>query len=119
MDLFSYIGNLFSQNNKKDKEEPEKQRKEAKDKLSKLLKEKCFMNENEIKQVLDIVDECFNKKDSYMKKYDYENSHETSSIDFMANLNKYNIKMKEELSKKIKEIMDAKLARAKKMFNKC
>ena len=119
MDILSYFSNLLtSDEEKKSKEEFENQRKEAIEKLIKQLKEKCFMRDDEIKQVTDIIDEYLKKIDEYTKKFDYKNSTDVSSVPFKAELTNYTLELSDKIKEKIKEIMDAKLARAKKILGK-
>ena len=95
-----------------------KKRQESKDNFAKNLREKCFFNDEEVQEIFDIIDKIHKKIDDVQNNTDYSDYGLISSQQLETKLQQLQEEMTEEIQSKIKEIMDKKLARAKKYFNK-
>ena len=118
MKFIDTIKDLFNFDKKKALEEIKNDRAKMKEKLSIQLKEQCFMDEKEIKQVLDVIDDCFKKMDEYQKSIDYKNYNFETDRKFESGLIKLRNELDTKTKEKINEIMQIKLQKARKFFNK-
>ena len=117
----NFLQSLFPKNEKTDEElrqEVLDRRQETKDKLAKNLKEKLFFNDEDMEEIFEIVDDALETIDSILNNTDYENYKYNSSVDLEEKLSKIKDKMREDVIDKVKEIVDAKLKRARKIFHK-
>lgn len=116
MNILSAIGDFFDSNKKESLKETASKRKEMKEKFSIQLKEVYFMNEDEIKQVLGVVDSCLKEIDDYKQNFDYSNYDFDANNKFETGFIKLRNKFDTEVKTKINEIMKLKLIKAKKFF---
>jgi len=112
------ILSFFNNKNNDSIEEKEKLRKETKDKLAQRLKTQCYLNDLEIKEVLDVIDEHYGIIDKFCENYDYSEAYLKGKKDYQDELSKLNENLINSANDKIKELMQAKLERAKKIFGK-
>lgn len=93
-------------------------RKETKEKFAKQLREKCFMNTDELNQVMEIIDDYFKKNDNYQKKFNYKKYDIKADRKFESGLIKLRYDFNCALKSKINEIMKIKLEKAKNINQK-
>lgn len=118
MDFLASLKEFFKPSKNTDREEILIEREKSKSKFAFQLKNNLFMTDEEIKEVLKIIDESEKKVDEYQKNYDFSDITLIKTNEFGIGLTKIERQMIQDVKSKIKEIMDAKLARAKKRFDK-
>ncbi len=117
----NFLKGLFLSNEQKLKlsiAEVEENRKKTKENLAKNLKEKLFFTDDDMAEIFYIIDGGYMKMDMLQKTTSYENYGFISSQQFEMEFLKIEKEMMKAVENKIKEIMAAKVQRAKEYFNK-
>ncbi len=115
---FSYIFNnifkIFTDNTQS--KDTSKIKEKSKKNFALQLKEKLFMTPDEIKEVMNVVEAGEKTVEEFQKNYDFSDINLISTNDFGIELMKLQKQSIADIQAKVKEIMNKKLERAKKIL---
>ena len=117
-----FLKALFGQEKEEDKpktrEDVLEDREKTKERFAQNLREKLVFNDDEIKEVTDIIDNAYNIMDLIQNTKSYKNYGLISSQLFEMDFLQVQNDMMKNVEAKMKEIMQRKIQKAKEYFNK-